>query len=168
MPPLQFSYFDPASETYKSIKTDSIQLLVNSSGVAGTPSGKTKKGSGSGRTWAAVIAGGTLLLFGLVFAMRKKRKPVVQPVPTQKIQFSAELQAMQTAALSDQEVCFRISKLLTAAEREFPSITTDQRAVLRSILNDCQLMVYSSITEEKMREAVKRRAITLLKALEAS
>ena len=77
-----------------------------------------------------------------------------------------QLQKIDVSVLTDKEACLQIQKILTEAEKKYPSITTLQLQELKSICEDCQLLAYSFAEEEGKKEDLKKRALRLLSHVE--
>lgn len=99
LPGIQFSYFDPASKSYKSLQTDSLQITVTPALNKPTVAAETTASPGPGLSSSLVwIIGAGLLIFALmIWLLLGKRKaktidaapvavsqplpPIVPPIP---------------------------------------------------------------------------------------
>ena len=166
IPPIRFFYFEPGADSFSSVQTGSLQVDVmqGSKGpLPETSQDQTKKPS---RWWLFLFL---LLPAFLLWWMRKgretKQKSELPPLQ-QPMTFTEKLVAVDVSVLPDKEACLRLQKILTDAGKQYPLMNYDQKAALQSLLEDCQLLAYSSAEEEGKKEELKKRAIRLLLEIE--
>jgi hypothetical protein len=82
------------------------------------------------------------------------------------VSYAEKLISIDVSVLPDKEACLQLQKILTEAEKKFPSMERGQKEELRSICEDCQLLAYSFAEEEGKKEVLKRRAVRLLLEIE--
>lgn len=161
--PVSFSYFDPATKTFKSVRSDTLPLEVH---AVSKPENKTaqKKFSGKSKTlWVAVLV---LLIGGLIFLGRSKKK-VMLPAPvitTSKPDHLQKYHEINSSGLRRKEICLAIQKLLAEVKRDH-SLSSEQEKELLSIQGECQIIIYTEINPEGAEEQLKKRTLELLRRL---
>ncbi len=166
LPPVLFSYYDPAAAKFKTIKTDSLQLNVQK--------GKSRlhtilPDSGGGRGYSyllffviLVIAAAALFLY----RSGKKKMNTAIVAPAETIKFSVLLEQINTETLDEKNTCLEIRRVLMAARKEFPDPGSMPTSEWQRIQDECQELVYSGLNDDHKKLDLKQRAYRLLKDLE--
>lgn len=164
IPPLRFSYFDLQSGTFKTLSSDSIQVLVKERTKRNlreivTPESKN-------RTWLWW----PLLLFILAMSLflgwhqTKKKKAPEKKLTEVRPTLTQEIKAIDHSGLTDQAFGLQLQKLLVQARRTF-RLTKEQEDVVLSIIRECELMAYAPITKGE-KEGLIKRSLEILEPLE--
>ncbi len=163
--PIRFSYFDLHSNTFKTLSSDSIQIVVKEK-----PENDFRKivtPQSNNRTWLWW----PLLLFILALTLflvwhQSKKKKVPAPKPTEeKKNLSQQINNMKHAGLADKEFGLQLQKILLQATKTY-TITKDQKELMQSLIRECELMVYASVSKEGEQESLIKRSVAILESLE--
>lgn len=195
IPPIAFSYFDPAANAYKTIQTDAILLNVKKGKIkaAAKPGAVATQETSSDKWWYAGAAALFVLVALAAFFLLKRKKPekaAEPPVPEmlpmvpEKADWLAAARSSLEAGES-QSFYRQTEKALWNFLAEHLSLTASQlnktevRRVLQlrntdplslvlfeEVMNDCQLALYTpNHTEQNMR-ATLSKAEQLIASLE--
>lgn len=185
IPPISFSYFDPAANSYKTIQTDAILLSVKKGKSKPAVLAPLQKEAPAGNGWwIAGLASVLLLLASIAFFLLKKRKikhpetpketapVVVAPIRIDWLEHaSRSLMAGQSQQFyRDTEKAvwnFLGDKLgLTASQLNKTEVrrllqmkNADPLSIVlfEEVLNDCQLALYTpNHTEQDMRVTLQK------------
>jgi hypothetical protein len=166
IPPVSFSFFDPASRKYREVSTDSLKLEI----LPATSHKNDKEGKGNTQSrtnnWIFLLAIPVLLaLMAILFLLKRKQETVQAPTvkPTDYVQ---QLNEIISQELSGKQFCFEIQKLLKAAIKEY-DLSKEQTGELEVIEKDCQLLIYSDIGLEGKQEELQKRVENLLRQIGA-
>ncbi len=167
IPALSFSFFDPAADSFKTIRTDSLKLEV--------VKGEKKSGREVNnvetkveKKWWIWFAFLILIASSITWwKYGRKKKAAADFIPVQqKTKYTEQVLSMDIYNLSDKMVCIQIQKVLTEVQDENASLTEAQKKELNAIKSDCQLLAYANIDTEGKKEELKRRTIRLLLQIE--
>jgi hypothetical protein len=167
IPAIGFSFFNPVTDSYKTIHTDSLRLeILPALANTKTTDGKTEKQS-SARWWIlCLVIGAALLVFVFFFLNRKRKEPPLS-APVTKTTYLEKFHQLTASALTGREICLAIQKLLTEINKE-QQFAPGQKEVVQSIQNDCQLLIYSHMDlESKEIEELQKRTEQLLRQLQS-
>jgi hypothetical protein len=167
IPPIGFSYFDPALRKYREVSSDSMKLEIIPA-AANTKSAKGKKiNNQSGiNSWIFIpVILMLLALIAILFFRRKKQNPVqsLVEIPMNYMQKLDEIVSLQLSAKS---FCFEIQKLSKSVTKDY-ILNPEQKQELQAIQKDCQLLIYSDMESEGKQEELQKRVENLLRQLNA-
>ena len=164
LPPIEFSFFDLVTRTYKNVLTDSMQVYISETGTkaAGTDVENTKKAADF--NW--ILAAGLLLIILLLtfLAWRKirvrKNRGGITIIEAKKPELIIDL-----ARLNDKEACQQVQHVLDRILKHY-ELTQIQKQEIVSIRRNCQLLVYSDVSEPSQRAEIEQRLNTLIREVE--
>lgn len=162
--PVSFSYFDPATKTFKSVRSDTLQLEVNAVGKNENKTAQRNFSRNSKTLWVALL----VLVIGIagVFFLKSKKKAVL-PAPviaTFKRDHLQKFHEINSSGLRGKEICLAIQKLLAEVKRDH-SLTTEQEKELLSIQRECQIIIYTELDPQGVEEQLKKRTWDLIRRL---
>ena len=160
IPAINFSFFDPSANSYKRIKTDSLDLEINASQEIRPDRDEIKKSGSSIPVWKFLIPILLLLMITVFFLIKKEKKPA-QPSPVIKPTYAQKFQAIRSSQLTHKQTIIEIQKLLSEITVAC-DLTSDQKKELQLIQNYCQLLIYSDITEESEKAELEKRTKNLI------
>jgi hypothetical protein len=195
IPPVSFSYFDPAANVYKTIQTDAILLNVKKGKTkpASKPGAAATQETSRDKWWYAGAAALFVLVVLVAFFLLKRKKPAkpveplvqeTMPVIPEKTDWLAP--ARSALAAGESQSFYRYTeKALWNFLAEHLSLTASQLnktevrrvlqlrnmdplslALFEEVMNDCQLALYTpNHTEQDMRTTLSK-AEQLIAALE--
>lgn len=166
IPPVHFSFFDPALNKYKEVSTDSLKIEI----VPGVNSKRENKKSfrvpSGTNPWIYFSVILFLLVLAAVLLFRKRKQQAIEVPVVRQTDYLHRLNEITSQQLPGKLFCFEIQKLLKAASKEY-NLTGDQRQQFEEIQNDCQLLIYSDIDSENKREELQKKVEDLLYQLNA-
>jgi hypothetical protein len=156
LPPVSFSFFDLSTRSFKTITTDTLPLHVTEAQklIAPKVEPPVKR---SPYVWILLSA----LVLGIMafVALRNKRSkpPPTVSEPPAKPNYIQQLAALNLNALTLEQTCLEIQKILSAFSTDnSSSLSEEQKAALRSILKDCELCIYSHFQTMDKEDLIKR------------
>jgi hypothetical protein len=165
LPSASFSFFDPASKSYKTVSTDSLTLTV----TAAVQREKTIEETSyrkAANFWIVVVAVVLLLAIAFLFYFRKKPTiPKTEVSSTQTPGHLEQLVALDLSKLEDKEACAELQKFSKKISAQY-DLSEQQKQELKAIGNDCSLLVYSEIESGNKKEELKLRLIRLLESIQ--
>ncbi|MBZ5857901.1 BatD family protein [Flavihumibacter profundi] len=197
LPPIEFSYFDPITKTYKTIGTDPQKLKVtpgnNRKHNTPPPSGQTiKKGSSNKLLWPVFIllsVMAAVILWILFRNMRNQTKPTpvnieMPQIPVRKDPLAA---AKAAAEKEDSSTFYKAVDLalwaVTAEKLRLPGsaqqkpaallglakmgLSTDDLRQLEQCWNECEWALYVPAIENRVNESLLQKAEDLIMSIEA-
>jgi hypothetical protein len=166
VPSIRFTFFDPASDSFSTLHTDSMHINAVKGDKQLLPDVEEITVKRSARWWLFLL----LLLPAAFFLwMRRNRtkKPKIEtPPPPKPVSYTERLIAIDVSVLPDKEACRQLQKILAEVEKKYPEMEHGQKEELKSICEACQLLAYSSAEEEGRKEELKRRSVRLLLEIE--
>lgn len=194
LPPIAFSYFDPASKTYSSLQTATVELTVkqgNSSPVQPTAIQGLDKDPGKNNSSNLVIAvlAFSLGMAGLILLLRKKKKPatVVEEIPmpepilkkdplfdareafkgNQPAEFYKAIEAGLWEAISDKMKLSKSGqqKPLALDLLELRGLSQENLSLLKECWKSCEWALYVPHMESQVDPILLRNAETVIDAV---
>ena len=165
LPPISFSYFDPSSDSFKTLTTDSVNINVASRKVVDSINYEKAK-QHPVIIWLCALL--VLLIIVVIFTIRlrsKKKMPDVMPSfpPDPKPSYSQRLSVLNIDKLTTQQTCSEVEKILVAFSNENNSnLSEAQKQELAALRNDCQMMMYAEMNEALAKEEIKARALKIV------
>lgn len=171
LPPVNFSYFNPASGRFVALSTDSLRFEV-------TAHKKTLTSVNSdyalpSNAWWIILC---LLLLGgigiIIFRKRIASKVTTAPQQDNQPDYPAQLSALPLTEMNDKQAALAIRQLLSVFMKHRHG--TDLVALLqhrlpqpqwkayRTLTEDCELIAYASIDSDGRKEDLRRRAKELI------
>lgn len=161
--PVEFSFFEPRSKKYKSIRTDSIRFeLVPAS--KRTVEDNKKISKRSVQRWSLFLL---IPVVAIIFLVMKRRQRVVKKtelVEEPKPDWLSKFHAINSQ-LNEKQACIDIQKLLTEVLKT-SALNKMQEEELRSIMDECRLFAYTDLNMSSKLEELKKRALTVLRQLQ--
>jgi len=194
LPPIAFSYFDPASKTYSSLQTAAVELTVNqgnSSPVQTTavPGLNTDPGKNNSSNLVIAVLAFTLGMVGLILLLRKKKKPasVVEAIPmpepilkkdplfgareafkgNQPAEFYKAIEAGLWEAISDKMKLSKSGqqKPLALDLLELRGLSPENLSLLKECWKACEWALYVPHSESQVDPILLRNAETVIDAV---
>ena len=165
VPPVSFSYFDRATGGFKQLATDSLKLSVTEAVARVAPHAVEKQVS-SPYIWMALL----LLVVGIaLFVFWKAKSQTVKekqkettPVPSEP-NYVQQVASLNLNELTVRETCVEIQRILSSLTHS-SFLSTEQKKELESVLQECQLVIYSHIDNGSKKEELLARTMNVLKA----
>ena len=152
LPGVEFAYFDAATKKYITVKSDTLALVITP--VTKTPVQEGEQYNTPRNYLLLVIILAVLAVVAFLFLHKgKKAKEKEKEKPAGAKPFTID-----TRSLSDKEAFMQIQKLLGQYLQTNSGLTTEERAEIRSIQSECQLLIYSDAAEEGKRRELEERA----------
>lgn len=162
LPSVSFSFFDVATKGFKQLTTDSLQLNVTKANKKNVLE-VIKQKSSAPLVWMVALMLAITIAVLIFFIVKKKR-----PTSKNAIEDSAGPNYMQQIAslnmkeLTEKNTCIELQKILSSFSKEkFSLLSPQQKEELRSILQECQLRIYSH-TDQNLKEELITRSISLI------
>ena len=155
LPPVQFSFFDPAAASYRTLASDSFTLVVIPALSKAAP--VRRSDNSTSLWWIALPA---FFLAAIIIALTRLRRPapVMQEAKGVKRDHRLELSELQREALTDAAFCSRMHEILLHFESEKEKPVTE----IRAILQDCQQLVYAGAGSSLSRQSLTERAMRVV------
>jgi len=166
IPPLVLHYFDPKTNGYKTVRTDSIGLQVNAATPKPVKAIDHIKAEGN-RPFVVAIATAIILSFLLltmIWKTKRRKSVVIEEVKTKKIKYSSEVKDVDTSLPAD--AIRKIRELLKKAAAEYGPLNETGQATLEQIFRDASLWQYSPLASPTEAEALKNKTLEFLTELE--
>ena len=152
LPGVEFAYFDGATKKYITVKSDTLALVITP--VTKTPVQEGEQYNTPRNYLLLVIILAVLAVVAFLFLHKgKKAKEKEKEKPAGAKPFTID-----TRSLSDKEDFMQIQKLLGQYLQTNSGLTTEERAEIRSLQSECQLLIYSDAAEEGKRRELEERA----------
>jgi hypothetical protein len=143
LPPISFSFFDPAKESFIEVQTDSLNLQVTPRTIRSYVTQLGKRSS-SPFIWIPVIllflASSAFLWYRYKTVSQKKQSTQ----PSSKIIFQQQLDQLEAADLTGKEKLIELQKILSTFLQQENDLTPEKRKEAQSLLSACQAAIYSS------------------------
>lgn len=167
VPPLSFSYFDMTAGGFKQLTTDSLDLHVTEVIARVAPNAVEKQVSFPYIWIVLLLAVVSIGLF--VFLKAKRQAGTVKQKETTSVltepNYIQQIASLDLNELTVRETCVEIQRILSSFSKTHASLlSTEQKKELQSILQECQLVIYSHMDIGSKKEALLTRAINVLKA----
>lgn len=167
LPSVSFSFFDVAAEGFKQLTTDSLQLNVTK------PNKKNvleviKQRSSTPLIWMILLML-AITIAALIFFRIKKKRPVAKNVNDgpARPNYIQQIASLDIKELTEKQACIELLKILSGFSKEKSSfLSLRQKEELQSILQECQLRIYSH-TDQNLKEELITRSISLIKSVSA-
>jgi hypothetical protein len=164
LPPISFSFFDPSSGKYKEVTTGTLKFAILPATASKKDIHENQEIRSITKYWIVFLIAVTIVIVGLIIFRMQKRKKPIQPLTVEKISYVQKLEDIIVQQSNDKEFCSEIQKLLNEIVKE-RSLSISQRQELRSIQEDCQLLIYSNLESKDKKEELQKRTEALLKQL---
>jgi hypothetical protein len=161
--PVEFGFFDPVSNSWQSLKTDSLNIHI-------LPVSITNKKiteflvRQKNKPWILILLIPVIFMTAL-FLFFRKRKPVKSVRESAEDGFETRLKKINEQETDPNLAIAALSKLLAELKKSKLVSKPDQIKELQEIETECQLMVYSEIGGDVEREKLFRRTEKLLKQI---
>jgi hypothetical protein len=164
IPPVVFSYFDPALLKYRDVSTDSLKLEITT--AANSKNAKEEKINNQPGTNSWIFIPVILILLALpaILFLRRKKPEAIQAPAEIPMNYMQKLNEIVSLRLSAKSFCFEIQKLSKTISKEY-SLSAEQKQELEAIQKDCQLLVYSDIDSEGKQAELQKKVENLLRQL---
>lgn len=166
IPPISFSFFAPSSKKYKDVSTDSLKFQIVAASESENNVTDKRHPISNKKPWILFFLIIILLATMSVIFWRGKIQGNIQPSEVEKISYTQKLDRITFRQLTDKQFCSEIQKLLTEVNKEY-NLSREQEQELRSLRNDCQLLIYSDINSERKKEELQKRTEAFLKQLQS-
>ncbi|HJW18663.1 MAG TPA: BatD family protein [Flavisolibacter sp.] len=147
LPPINFSYFDPAKESFVEVQTDSLSLMVTPRTIRSYVSQLGKRSS-SPYIWIPVVllflASSAFLWYRWKTGRQNKQAITIAP---EKL-YLQQLDQLEAAALSGKEKLIELQKILSGFLNENKELSPGNKKEVQSLLHACQAAIYSSGDDE--------------------
>jgi hypothetical protein len=164
IPPVSFSFFDPALRKYREVKSDLLKLEI----LPATSNKKIKEEKPAVQpgtnSWTIFLTILIVLALAAVFFLRRRKQESVQTTIVQPANYMQKLNELALQKLSGKLFCFEIQKLSKTILKEH-HLTPEQKAELEAIQKDCQLLIYSDIDSEGRQEELQKKVENLFRQL---
>jgi len=159
IPPVIFSFFDPASGKYEEIKSDSLKIEI-------VPASKNElfgrhEPRLSRSYWKYILAICVVAVMVIFIFLRKRKPKTLSSNPVAKPSHLDALNYITSLQLTDKEFCYQLQKILNEVREEY-NLSEQQSAELQSIKSDCELLVYSDINSAGKKEELQQRTEKLI------
>jgi hypothetical protein len=182
LPPIAFTYFNPAEKRHKTLHTDSLHFTVlDASSNTATAPAKSRKGSGRlpALPW---IAGALGLVAGLLLVARRKRRKKPTPAAPQQAatpDFESDIRLIDASdATAYRQLQLALMGFLksrfpqpdlwgkTAAQHlaALPLAEKDKET-LQVILEECQLVQYYNVTPSRPFPELQLQALAFIQSV---
>ena len=165
LPSISFSFFDVATESFKQLTTDSLQLTVTKANKKNVIEAIRQKTSAP-FIWI-ILAASVICIATLILYRNKKKKPVLKKAIEEPARpnYMQQIASLNINALTEKQTCAEVQKILSGFSKEkSPLLSSQQKEELRSILQECQLCIYSHVDEGRKEELIKR-SVSLVKSV---
>ena len=167
IPPVSFSFFDPSTRRYETVRTDSLKLEV---ATIFTGEHRVPEKPAVQRTSKLPILLATLLLLlllaAILFRKRKKQENIQVPLNV-KTNYLQRHSAISSQEFTAKQYCLEINRLLSDLSREY-ELSYDQRNELVAIQNECLLVIYSDVDVAAKKEQLETKTEVFLKDVASS
>src|SRR5215203_598595 len=166
IPPVSFSFFDPSSRRYNTVRTDSFKLEIaavtnDANSVVEKPTVQRIK-----NLWilfAIILV--LLSMMAFVFLRRKKQEAVTASM-NEKTNYLQKHTAILSRELAGKQYCLEVKKLLSELHKEY-DLAYKLEKELVAIQNESQLLIFSDIDAEAKKQQLQARIEVFLKELES-
>ena len=161
LPPIEFSFFDLITRTYKNVLTDSMQVYISETGPAGAGNSVEKEKKAENFNW--MLAAGLLLIISLMafLAWRKirfhKKSGAITMIKPKRTELIIDL-----TGLNDKEACQQVQHVLDRMLKHY-ELTPMQKQEVNYLRRDCQLLVYAEVSEPSQRAEIEKRLKDLVR-----
>jgi hypothetical protein len=165
LPSVSFSFFDVAAKSFKQLATDSLQLTVTKANKKNVIEAIRQKTS-TPFVWIILLML-TVVIASLILYNRKKKRPMFKNIIEEPARpnYIQQIASLNIEVLTEKQTCIELQKILSGFLKEnFSLISSQQKEELQSILQECQLCIYSHGNEGQKEELVKR-SISLIKSI---
>jgi len=164
IPPVSFSFFDPSSEKYEKVQTDSVRFEIIPVTENQNKLNKRNEVESKSRFLIYFFGGVLLLMIAFVLFRIRKKQSNGQTISITKPDYFQKLNEMACQQLNAKQFCSEIHKLLSEVKKEY-NLSIEQDQELQAIRNDCQLLIYSDVDSDGKREELQKRTETFIKLL---
>ena len=165
IPPVSFSFFDVTTDKYKEVNTDSLKLEVVASKDNHDHKNEKHQIQSMPKTWIYILLAALLLMIIFILLRKRKKQQNVHSWEINKPNYSQKFKDIISQQLSDKQFCSEIQKLLIDVSKEY-NLSDEQKQELKSIQNNCLLMIYSDISLESKRDELEKRTEAFLKQVQ--
>ncbi|HTM91777.1 MAG TPA: BatD family protein, partial [Flavisolibacter sp.] len=166
IPPVGFSFFDPALRKYREVKSDLLKLeILPATSNKTIKEEKSANQPGTSR-WIIFLTILIVLALAAVFFLRRRKQESIQTAIVQPTNYMQRLNEIASQRLSAKSFCFEIQKLSKAVIKEY-NLNPEQKQELEVIQRDCQLLIYSDIDSEGKQEELQKKVENLFRQLNA-
>ena len=166
IPPVSFSFFDPALRKYREVKSNLLKLeILPASRNKDVREEKRDIQSGTG-SWIIFLTVLIALALTAVLFFRRRKQKSIQTAVVQPTNYTQRLNEIASQKLSAKSFCFEIQKLSKAVIKEY-NLNPEQKQELEAIQKDCQLLIYSDIDSEGKQEELQKKVENLFRQLNA-
>lgn len=164
IPPVVFSYFDPSSDSFRTLSSDPIVINISNKKTVDLLTAENVKGHPAIVWIIALLALLAIILFAIKFRLKKRQPLKAQPAEqNDKPSFIQLLKELNVDSLTTQQTCSEVAKILVAfAKENHEHLTEKQKQELAAIRNDCQMMMYAEMNEAIAKEEIRERALKIL------
>jgi len=164
IPPVSFSFFDPSSRRYNTVRTDSMKLevaAVNNSEtkVVGKPTVQQRK-----NLWMVFAITVALLSMMVMVFFKVRKKRTIEPARNEKTNYLQRHASIVAKELTGKEYCVEIKKLLADLNKEYDLPYSLEKEFV-AIQNECQLLIFSDIDVDTKKNQLQGRIEVFLKEL---
>lgn len=163
LPPIMFSFFNAKTNSFKTVSTESLNMLVTEAEKNIPDTIQKTPQSSFPLLW--IFPAGIFIGVFLVFKIRydKKRKIILPPVNSKPgfIQRISEV----SNELTEKQTCIKLQKIIVDVLEE-KDLTAQQKQELELIKKDCELIIYSDINVHGKIENLESRTLKILKEME--
>ena len=160
--PVAFTFFDPRTASYITLRSDSFELLVQAPSAARPGVAAAKKIVTGNWLWVWIAAAAALVTALIVLTRKKKVAPPPAPAGTTDWTYADRVTAIDTRSRTVKETCDEIQRVVKNYLKE-KDVPRERREALQVLLQDCQLLIYSNTDAEIEKEELKKRAEDLLR-----
>ena len=145
IPPISFSFFNPQTEKYVAIQTDSLPLEVTPRTIRSYVS-QLRKRSSSPYVWIPIVL---VALAGtaLIWYRRKRRQKKKVTTPSPSLVYRQQLDQLESADLNNKEKLIGLQKILSGFLYENTGLTTEKTKQAQSLLSAFQSAIYAGGVE---------------------
>lgn len=171
IPPVQFSFFDPVRKQFRTVATDSLKVEVVAAAKKEIHRTNTSEKPFG---WLLLIPAIVVLaIIVLLLGFRRKQPQVKENI---KSDFVAQIEEIKIENISDREAAVRIQQVVLLVLKEKYDTANievirlkmlpDQFEECERLLNECQLISYTTIETEGKKAELKERAMQLAQKLQ--
>ncbi len=167
MPPVSFSYFDVTAGGFKRLATDSLEFHVTEAMATVAP-GSIERQVSFPYIWLVLLL---VIVSMALFVFFKFKKRTVKRKQKESVPASTEPNYVQQVAslnlneLTVRETCVEIQSILSSFSKTHASLlSAEQNKELQSVLQQCQLVIYSHIDNGSKKEEILATTMHVLKA----
>ena len=162
VPPVSFSFFDPASKSFITVSSDSIQFEI----IPAVKKNVAKFLPHRKNSFWLIGLGLALLMLLIYLARRSKKVSELKTVVSKEdADYLDKLISLDVDTQTDKQVYTKIQLILSDFTKSKTNLSELQLKEARHIIDECQVLIYSNLDIEGKKEELKTKAIRLVQSV---